>query len=181
MKKKIVLLGVFIGLLFLVLLIKPVVSPVKPLSPKPQWQTYQNKKFNFQFDYPIDWQKEEWDLEEATTYKTLTDGKILYQGKFFGKDGHFEILVWQNKSMVAARNFLTWYRHEDLDLANLPVTENDQVASISGIRYFQEKNARNKPVLYHFFVHDDHLYELTEENPGPVYNPILKSFKFLSQ
>lgn len=179
MRKKIFFLGILIGFLFLLLIIKPVISPVKPLPPKPQWQTYKNTKFNFQFDYPIDWQKEEWDLEEATTYKTLTDGTILYQGKFFGEDGHFEILVWQNKAGANARNYLTWYRHEDLNLSDLPLTENEKIASISSLRYFQEKNSRAKPVLYHFFVHDDHLYELTEENPGPVYNPILKSFKFI--
>lgn len=200
MKKKILVLGILLGIFFLIILIKPVVSPVKP--PTPQWQTYRNEKFNFQFDYPIDWQKEEWDLEEATGYKTLTDGTILYQGKFFGENGHFEILIWQNKSGISARNYLTWYRHEDLNLKDLPLVENDKqsfssnkIASLSALRYFQSKNGRGKPVLYYFFNHDDHLYELTEEREdlnektatlgakliSPIYSPILKSFRFLDK
>lgn len=198
MKKKIILLGSLWGFLFLFLIIKPAISPVQP--PKPQRQTYQNSKYGFQFNYPISWQKEEWDLETATGYKAISDGTILYQGKFFSKEappvGGFEILVWENNGRASIKNYLTWYRHEDLNLTDLPLIENETVASVAAIRHFQQKTARGKPVLYYFFTKDNLVFELTEEREdlvnltkeeatqsaqffSPIYDPILTSFQFV--
>lgn len=179
MNKKFIFLGLILGLAAILLVIKPALSPIVK---KPQWQTYENNKFGFHFSYPFSWQKEEWDLETATGYKTISDGTILYQGKFFGRDGHFEVLIWENNQKASSHNYLTWYRHEDLNLNDLPLVENDMIASVSAIRYFQQKTARAKPLLYYFFTKDNLLFELTQEREdlvfNPIYDPILQSFQF---
>lgn len=191
MEKKFIFLGLVLGLVAVLLVIKPAFSPVVK---KPQWQTYENNKFGFRFSYPFSWQKEEWDLETATGYKRISDGTILYQGKFFGSDGSFEVLIWENNGRASTKNYLTWYRHEDLNLADLPLAENETVASVSAIKYFQQKTARGKPVLYYFFTKENLVFELTEERPdllnltakeatqsarfiSPIYDPLLQSFQ----
>lgn len=197
MEKRFIILGLFLGAIGLLFIVKPAISPT---IEKPQWRTYQNSKYGFQFNYPFSWQKEEWDLETATGYKAISDGTILYQGKFFSKDtlsiGSLEILVWENNSRAKVLNWLTWFRHEDLTLLNLPGVENDEVAKISAVRYLQKQTARGKPLVYYFFTKDNLVFELTEERPdlvnltaeeatqsaklkSEIYEPILESFQFM--
>lgn len=199
MKKKFIFLGLVLGLAAILLVIKPALSPIVE---KPQWQTYENNKFGFRFSYPFSWQKEEWDLETATGYKNISDGTILYQGKFFSKDtppvGSFEVLIWENNSRAKILNWLTWFRHEDLTLSALPIEENDSVAKMPAVRYFQPKTARGTPVLYYFFTKENLVFELTEEREdlvnltkeeatqsaqffSPIYDPILQIFSIDSK
>lgn len=189
MNKRLLILGLVLGLVLIFLSTKPLIAPT------PQNKIYANSKYQFQLLYPRTWRVEEWDLETAAGLTHLTDGTILYQGKFFGKDGHFEILIWQNKSKTPVRNWLTWYRHEDLILTDLPPKENFSLSGIQAIRYLQKQTSRKKPILFIFFNRDDKFYELTQEREDltsmeatdsagfihPVYDQILESFKFLAK
>lgn len=200
--KKIILLGLILGIITLLFSVKPLISPnVSRLSLE---KSYVNKKYGFQFSYPFNWQVEEWDIEKAANLKNVADGTILYQGKFFGSSGspagEFEVLIWENKqsfssnkSKVPVRTWLTWFRHEDLNLSDLPKQENFTLAGIPAIRYLQKNTSRKKPILYIFFSREDKIYELTcqrEDLAGfeatesgqflhPVYDKILQSFQFV--
>lgn len=205
MQKKLFILGLILGMLLLLISAKPLFSPGGRLAQpesgfKLNDKTYINDKYNFQIAIPADWQMEEWDIEEAANLKSVPDGTILYQGKFFGESGHFEILIWQNKQsfssnngQVSTRNWLTWFRHEDLILESLPKEENFSLTGIPAVRYLQQKTSRKKPVLYVFFGKNNKIYELTEEREDlvgleatqsarfshPVYDKILQSFKLV--
>lgn len=185
------MLGLLLGAIALLFAAKPLISPIH----QPAEKTHLNSKYNYQLLLPSDWQIEEWDIEEAANLKSVPDGTILYQGKFFGKSGHFEILIWQNKSKAKARSWLTWFRHEDLILQDLPKEENFSIAGIPAIRYLQKNTSRKKPILYIFFTKEDKIYELTEEREDlinieatqssqladPVYDRIVQSFQFVIQ
>ncbi|MCL4382228.1 MAG: hypothetical protein M1575_04250 [Patescibacteria group bacterium] len=198
--KKVIIFGCFFGILILLFSAKPLISPtikqalrnsINQAGPK----TYTNNKFNFKITLPFDWQIEEWNIEEASNLKNVPDGTILSQEKFFGQDGHFEIIIWENKSKTPLRTWLTWYRHEDLILADLPKQENFQIANLPAIRYLQKKTSKKKPILYIFFLKDGRLFELTQEREdlvnieatlssqlaNPLYDEMLKSFQFLTE
>jgi hypothetical protein len=192
--KKIGILGSLLGLLILLFAAKPLISPtIQPRLGGATWKTHFNAKYGHQLSFPADWQVEEWDIEEAANLKTVPDGTILHQGKFFGKNGHFEILIWENKSRAPVRTWLTWFRHEDLILSNLPQKENFTISGIPVIHYLQKSTSRKKPILYIFFGKDDKIYELTEEREDligveatesarfahPVYDKIVQSFQFV--
>ena len=193
MKKKIGILGFVLGIIILLLAAKPLIAPTIQKKIAPPDKIYTNQKFGFSLTYPNDWQTEEWDIEKAANLKTVTDGTILYQGKFFGKDGQVEFLIWQSKTKATTRQFLTWYRHEDLVLADVPLQENYTFAGLPAIRYLQQKTAKKLPVLYIFFQKDDKIYELTQDRRDligieattsaqlafPVYDKIIGSFRFI--
>jgi len=192
MNRKIVILGSILGLIGILLVIKPVLSPT---ITRPLWQVYQNSQYQFELSYPANWQREEWDIGKASNLKNVNDGTILYQGKFFGNNssptGEFEILIWENKSNASARNWLTWFRHEDLILKDVPEKENFSLAGLPTIRYLQNQTARKKPILYYFLGKDNKIYEFLEEREDlannqasdsaslahPVFDQILQSFK----
>lgn len=186
---------------------KPLISPTKKISfplreSSPTDRLYQNEKYGFKFWYPSNWQVEEWNIEEATKLnKSWPDGSILYQGRFFNPSadseeaGHFEVLIWENKSQAPISSWLTWFRHEDLDLLNLPKEENFSLAGRSAIRYLQQKTSRKKPLLYFFIGKDDKILELIQEREdltgsqatagaklgSSLYDRILQSFQFVVQ
>lgn len=190
-KKTILLLGIFLALTLLLLTTKPLVSPTTP--PKPSWKPHTNQKYGYQLLYPESWQVEEWDIEQAAKLKRVPDGSIWYQAKFFGEEGHFEILIWENRGQTSVRNWLTWFRHEDLVLKDVPKEENFTVAETPAIRFVQKETARGKPLLYIFFGQEDKVYELVMSRDDlsriatpsgrqlshPVYDKIIDSFKFL--
>lgn len=192
MNKKIGILGLILGIILLLVAAKPLISPTIQIR-QPADKTHLNSKYVYQFSYPADWQVEEWDIEGAANLKNVPDGSILHQGKFFGKSGHFEILIWENKSRASVRTWLTWFRHEDLLLPNLPQKENFEIAGVAAIRYLQQKTSKKKPILYIFFGKEDKIYELTQEREDlvgteatdsarlahPVYDKILQSFQFV--
>ncbi len=196
MKKKIGLFGLLLGIVFLFFAVKPLIAPTleKKISSITD-KDYVNSKYKFQFKYPVDWQVEQWDIEKASNLTNVPDGTILYQGKFFGKSGHFEVLIWQNKSKAPVRSWLGWFRHEDLILENLPMKENSFLAGSPTILYLQKNTSRKKPILYSFFNKDDKIFELTEERQdllnieatnsakfaSPIYDKILASFRFMLQ
>ncbi|MFH0863571.1 MAG: hypothetical protein V1858_00570 [Candidatus Gottesmanbacteria bacterium] len=197
MKKKITFLGIFLGLVILLFTVKPLIAPTiqRRIIPNTE-KTYSNPKYGFEFKYPGDWQVEQWDIEEAANLKKVTDGTIIYQGRFFSPladKGHFEVLIWQNKSKASVHQYLSWYRHEDLILKDLPAQENYYLAGLPAIIYLQKTTSKKKPILYIFFNKDDKLYELIEERQdlinavatdssqfvSPVYDKLLQSFKFI--
>ena len=192
--KKIGILGVLLGLAILLVSAKPLISPT---IQKFGWKTHHNSKYGHQLSLPADWEIQEWDIEEAANLKNVADGTILYQGKFFGKSGspagEFEILIWENKSKAPVRTWLTWFRHEDLILKNIPQEENFTIAEVPAIRYLQKSTSKKKPILYTFFGKDGKIYELTCQREDlveveatesgkflhPVYDKILQSFQFV--
>ncbi len=198
--KRVIIFGCFFGILILLFSAKPLISPtikqaLRNSVNQASQKTYSNNKFNFKITLPFAWQIEEWNIEEASKLKNVPDGTILSQEKFFGQDGHLEIIIWENKSQTPLRTWLTWYRHEDLILADLPKQENFQIANLPAIRYLQKKTSRKKPILYVFFLKDGKLFELTQEREdlvnieatlssqlaSPLYDEILKSFQFLTE
>lgn len=189
MNKRLLILSAILGLIAIFFTVKPLISPTSI-----PWKTHLNSKYGHQLMYPPDWQMEEWDIEQAANLKSLPDGSIFHQGKFFGKTGHLEVLIWGNKSQTPLRTWLTWYRHEDLILSDLPKTENFTIAGSPAIRYLQKKTSRKKPILYIFFNRDGKIFELTQEREdlakteatlsselvNPVYDQIIQSFRFLT-
>ncbi len=193
MNKRIPIIGFVLGLIGLFVIAKPLIAPTleKQIGSVTD-KTYINSKYGFQLKYPGGWQIEEWDIESAANLKKVADGTILYQGKFFGTSGHFEILIWENKSRAAARQWLTWFRHEDLILSSVPPKENFMTAGLPAIRFLQKETSRKKPILFVFLGKDDKIYEFTEEREDlssleatqsarfihPIYDRILGSFQF---
>lgn len=189
-KKAILLVGIFLGLALLLLTAEPLVSPTTPL--KPAWKPHTNQKYGYQLLYPASWRVEEWDIEQAAKLKRIPDGSIWYQAKFSDDEGRFEVLIWENRSQVPVRTWLTWFRHEDLILKDVPKEENFTVAEIPAIRFVQKETAKGRPLLYIFFGQESKVYELVMaredlaeiENPTedqlahPVYGKIIESFKF---
>lgn len=181
---KIIILGLFLGVMTLFLSSKPAVSPTNKEEAS---KIYQNSKYGFQFTYPANWKTEAWDLEEATGYKTISDGTILYQGKFLGPSGRLDVLIWENKAGATVRQWLTWYRHEDLVLKDLPEKENDTIVGLPAIRYFQKETSRKTPTLFYFFKDKDKIFEIVMETEATnsavlnskTYGQILQSFKFM--
>jgi hypothetical protein len=189
--KKIVFIGVFLGLVLLFLTVKPLVSP--PAPPKPDWETYRNQKYHYQLLYPLGWEVEEWDIQEAAKLKKVPDGSIWHQAKFSGPEGQFEVLIWENKSKVPVRTWLNWFRHEDLILKAVPQEANFSVAELPAISFFKKETAREVPLLYVFFGQEDKVYELVmtrddliriatpsgEQLNHPAYDKMVESFKFM--
>lgn len=197
MSKKIGILGLFsglvIGLIIFFFVTGPLISPTtQPTNWRINWETRSNLKYNYQISLPTTWESQEWDIEEVANLKVVPDGTILYQGKFSGKEGFFEILIWENKSKASPRQWLTWFRHEDLILKDFPQKENFMVAGLPAFRYLQKQTSRKKPILYIFFGRQDKIYELIQEREDlvgveatdsarfthPVYDKIWQSFRF---
>ncbi len=204
MKNKIILIGILVGLgLFLLVTKSSLLEEergIKSLLPlrKPTetpWQTYKNQKYSYRLLYPAGWEREEWDIQEAANLKRVPNGSIWHQAKFSGEESHFEVLIWENRSRTTVRNWLTWFRHEDLILKEVPKEENFSVAGLPAIRFVQKETAKDKPLLYIFFGQEDKVYELvmTREDlariatPSArqlvhlVYDKMIGSFKFLGE
>ena len=191
MNKKIVFIGVFLGLVLLFLAVKPLVSPSVP--PKPDWKPYNNQEYHYQLLYPLGWEVEEWDIQEAAKLKQVPDGSIWHQAKFSGQEGQFEVLIWENRPKTSVRNWLTWFRHEDLTLKEVPKEENFTIGEIPAFRFVQKETAKDKPLLYVFFGQEDKVYELVmtrddlvriatpsgEQLSHPAYDKMIESFKFV--
>lgn len=189
-KKTVFLIGILIGIGLIFFTAKPLVSP--PVPPKPAWKTFENQSYGYRLLYPADWEVSQWDIQEAANLKRVPDGSIWHQAKFSGPNGHFEILIWENKSQAAVRNWLSWFRHEDLVLKEVPKEENFTFSGISAFRFVQKKTAKETPLLYVFFNKDDKVFEFVMEREDlirvatpsgeklshPGYDKIMESFVF---
>lgn len=173
---------------------KPSLSPTP--TPTPIWPSVQNRKYGFQINYPPDWEKDEWDIEQASELKNLPDGYIWYQVRLHkGKDYRLEVIVWGNKAQTPLLTWLRWYRHEDLDLAKLPKEENFNFADFPALRVFQKKSAHESHPVVRIFIPKENkvweiFYQMTNlQNLGRepaeselvdlVYEDLLKTFQFL--
>lgn len=192
MKKKTVFLtGILIGIALIFFTAKPLVSPLVP--PKPEWKTFENQPYGYQLLYPADWEVDQWDIQEAANLERVPDGSIWHQAKFSGKEGQFEVLIWENKSKVPVRTWLNWFRHEDLFLKEVPKETNFTVAELPAIRFAQKETAKEIPLVYIFFGQEDKIYELVmarddliriatpsgEQLNNPGYDKMVESFKFV--
>jgi hypothetical protein len=190
-KKKIIPISILGGLALIFLVARPLISPT--LTPKPAWKEFINQEYGYQLLYPADWEIEEWDIQEAANLKRVPDGSIWHQAKFFGQDGQFEVLIWENRSQTSVRNWLNWFRHEDLTLKGVPQEENFTIDEIPAVRFVQKETAKNIPLLYIFFGQKDKVYELVmtrddlirvatpsgEHFNHPGYDKMVESFKFI--
>lgn len=161
-----------------------------PLYPKPSpteipWKTYVNQNYQYAISYPPDWQVEAWDIRQAANLTKIPNGAIWHQAKFKGEKGNFEILIWENQTKAPLQTWLTWFRHEDLDLKALPQKENFEVGGLPAILYSQKDSPRGKPLDHIFFKWEDKIYEFIEEKGTldeaalPNYDKIISSLRFL--
>lgn len=162
----------------------PIIPVIPKLSPTVVlWQAFSSQDYKYTIAYPPEWQVEAWDIKEAAKLTAVPDGSIWHQAKFKGEKENFEVLVWENKTRAPLRTWLTWFRHEDLNLEEVPEKENFQIGGLPAILYSQKETARG--VLDHiFFQLDDKIYEFVEEKKGIVvetsaYDKMVSSFKFL--
>ena len=158
-------------------------SPAPTLSP---WLTYSNSHNRYSLNYPRGWQKTEWEFHEATQLRENRgpqEGMIWQQVKFEGKERSFQVLIWVNRQKTAVRQWLRWYRHEDLDSKKIPPKSNYQILGKEAYLMFSEKTSWGYSVIRIFFSHEDHVFELIAQSPSEsldkVYQEILKSFRLL--
>ena len=189
-KRKIII--IIISLIFvsflLFFLLKPKTKILSPLGPKISpteipWQIYSNQDYQYVISYPPDWKLEAWDIKEAANLKRVPDGSIWHQAKFKGGKENFEVVIWENKTKAPLRTWLTWFRHEDLNLKELPEKENFQIGGLPAILYSQQETARG-PLDHIFFQQDDKIYEFIEEKKTDLtdksaYGGMVSSFRFL--
>ncbi|MBL7159913.1 hypothetical protein ISS85_05530 [Candidatus Microgenomates bacterium] len=190
-KRKIILLFISLGfiVLFVIFLLNlkskaPVFTP--PIGPQPSptpipWQSYLNQDYEYRLSYPPNWQVEAWNIKEAAKLTRIPDGSIWHQAKFKGESGVFEVLIWENQSQAPLRSWLSWFRHEDLNLSELPEEENFQIGGMPAILYSQAETGRG-PLDHIFFQQDNKIYEFVEEKEAAFtvdYNKVITSFVFL--
>lgn len=193
-KRKIIIAIVslaFVSLLVL-LLLKPKAKTPPFLIPKVSpteipWKTYLNQDYQYAISHPPDWRVSSWDIRQAANLTKIPDGSIWHQAKFKGEKESFEILIWENKTKAPLKSWLTWFRHEDLSLENLPEKENFEIGGLPAILYSQEVSPRGKPLDHVFFTWEDKIYEFVEEKETTSvddaallnYDKIISSFRFL--
>jgi hypothetical protein len=109
-----------------------------------------------------------------------------------GNNKRLEILAWGNRAKTPIREWLRWYRHEDLNLNDLPKDPNFIFLGETSVRMFQEKTSFTYPVVRIFFQKEDKLFEIlyrmddlidvTSPNETQLvdepYTSMLQSFKF---
>lgn len=194
-KRKIIVAAIALGFIaFLSIFLlksKSKPSPVIPIIPTTPagvpWQTYSNQDYGYLISYPPQWQVETWDIQKEAKLTQVPDGSIWQQTKLEGQPGKFEVLIWENKTRAPLRTWLSWFRHEDLDLKAVPEQENFEVGGIPAIRYTQTETARGKPLEYIFFQVEDKIYEFVQEKQVVVtdkpvaidYDKMIASFRFL--
>lgn len=194
-KRKIIVLVLALSFIsfLIILLVKskgepslPAIPPISEPSPSAiPWQVYSNQEYGYTLFYPPNWQVEAWDIKQAAKLKIVPDGSIWQQAKFKGEQGLFEVLVWENKTKVPLRTWLSWFRHEDLNLEAVPEQENFEIGGLPAIRFAQAETGRGKPLEYIFFQIEDKVYEFIVEKEfkdqavADNYDKMVSSFKFL--
>ncbi len=172
-------------------------SPAATAAPldRIDWETYINKEFGYSVKYPQGWKKTEWDITDAAHLTSVPNGSIWHQSIFEGPDGRFEVVVWENSGGASVRNWISWFRHEDLKLKNVPTEPNITLANGEAISYIQFETARKKPLHYVFTGAGSRIYEVIFERPdvtnenvtvetlskSDVHEYILQSFVMLPQ
>ena len=124
------------------------------------WEIYMNKDFGYSLKYPKEWSITQWDIGKAAGLSYVPNGSIWQQAEFSGSNGKFEILVWENTGSANTRNWISWFRHEDLMLSDIPLESNTTISGIPAFSYIQYKTSKKKPLQYVFFGRDTKIYEL---------------------
>lgn len=132
---------------------------LKP-TPTPAWETHTHPRLKFEIQYPPGWEADTWDIQDVANVKSTVDGNIWSQTRLSGEDKRLEIIAWGNRAQTPIIQWLTWYRHEDLNLNSLPKETNFIFLGEPSIRLFQEKTSFTYPVVRIFFQKDDKLYEI---------------------
>lgn len=152
-------------------------------TPSP-WLAYVNDHYGYSINYPRTWEKTEWEFHEATklnTSRNQQEGMIWQQVKFEGKEKSFQVLLWVNRQKVAIPQWLRWYRHEDLDLEEIPPKSNYQILGKEAYLMFSEKTSWGYPAMRIFFLHEDHVFELIAQSPtenlDPIYQEMITGFR----
>ena len=187
-RKIIIIIGLAFVSLFIFFFLKSKTKkpPLLTLAPSPaeiSWEIYSNKDYKYSISYPSEWQIEAWDIKEAANLERIPDGSIWHQARFKAEKENFEILIWENTTKASLRTWLTWFRHEDLDLKELPEEENFQIGGMPAILYSQKETVRG-PSDHIFFQLDDKIYEFVEEKESAsvdetACDKMISSFQFL--
>lgn len=154
-------------------------TPVAPVETAPTatpvtWKTYSNPDYEYLISYPPNWQVETWDIREAAKLTQVPDGSIWHQAKFEGEEGGFEVIIWENKTRALLKTWLSWFRHEDLDLTKVPEEENFQIGGMPAILYSQKDSTKGS--LDHiFFQSEDRVYEFVEKKEEVLTNEVIVS------
>ena len=142
-------------------------KPVKSLfsikndpTPTPEWKIFAESKLNYSIKYPSTWTNDNWNIQNAANIKGTADGNIWGHARFFGENKQLEIIAWGNKTKTPLIQWLTWYRHEDLELNKLPKETNSIFQGEQAVRIYQEKTSFTYPVVRIFFQKGDFLYEI---------------------
>lgn len=189
-KRKIIITITSLALFFLLFLLfgklvaKKPSLPSLPLPTEVPWKSYFSQDYKYTLSYPSGWRVEVWDIKEAANLTKIPEGSIWHQAKFKGEKGSFEVLIWENKTKAPLRNWLSSFRHEDLNLKNLPEKENFEIGGVPAILYSQEEAVRGKRLDHIFFQREDKVYEFIEEKEAVptgegAYDKIVSSFLFL--
>ncbi len=145
------------------------------------WKTYQNDQYKYSFSYPNNWKVSGWDIQNAAKLEKPGMGNIWQQTLLDGPNGeHFEVLIWSNSVRNDVRQWLTWYRHEDLPLKDIPQEPNFSVATHPAWQFPHATFAKGYPVEHIIFGHQDKIFELIYkiENPNQkIYDKIISSFQ----
>jgi hypothetical protein len=161
-------------------------------TPTPTWKFFNEPKLNYSLRYPPNWTNDNWNIQDAANIKGTADGNIWGHARFSGENKQLEIIAWGNKTKTPIVQWLTWYRHEDLELNKLPKEPNFTFLGEQAVRVFQEKTSFSYPVVRIFFQKGNFLYEILyrmdilrgiaeptdaqmQEEPN---NTILQSLKF---
>ena len=137
--------------------------PLTQQDPTASWETYLNSDFGYSFKYPKGWSMDEWNMKDDARLTSVPNGSIWQQVRLRGDDKSFEVIVWENASQAPVRSWISWYRHEDLILKDVPTEFNVQVGGIAAISYLQHDTGRKKPLHFIFFGKGSKVYELVFE------------------
>lgn len=161
-------------------------------TPTPEWKIFTEPKLNYSISYPPMWTNDNWNIQDAANVKGTADGNIWGHARFNGENKQLEIIAWGNKTKTPILTWLTWYRHEDLELNKLPKEPNFMFLGEQAVRVYQEKTSFTYPVVRIFFQKGNYLYEilyrmdslkgLVESTDSQLqeepYDTILQSLKF---
>lgn len=132
-----------------------------------EWKTYMNRDYGYSLKYPMNWEIVPWDITDASNLTRVPDGSIWQQATFQdpASDAQFEVIVWENASQVPARTWVSWFRHEDLVLSDVPTTPNATLSALDAISYVQYETSRGVPRHFLFVTKNGRIYELVFNRP----------------
>lgn len=163
----------------------PVRLPLIIPTAAPQQKEFVSIKFNFKVSYPYGWNQTQWDFYEVTDLTSAPEGSIIFQISAFGKEGKFEVLVWENRSKMPVTSWVSTFLHEEIEVKNIPQDYNLTFQGREALHIINLSKARKKSLEYIFFNIEDRVYELIFEKDDisdndKIYEKIKESFTLIN-